>query len=79
MATNPYFNYSMPDYGNAVSKMEVDARVRGGLMTMCEFAGHEFSPDKARKCKFYDKSKRRTCCLYYVSGVGACQYWKEGE
>jgi hypothetical protein len=45
----------------------VDARVRqyGPWKHICEFVGTEFSPDKTRKCKFYDKSSQRNCCMWF--------------
>jgi hypothetical protein len=56
---------------------EVDARVRGGLMTTCEFAGNEHSPKKMRKCKHYTKASRHNRCMHYREEMnGACDCGK---
>lgn len=53
--------------------MSVDARVHGGMMTLCEFAGHEFDSDKKRRCKFYDKSSvSKWRCMYYRETMDCC-------
>jgi hypothetical protein len=53
---------------------ECDARVRGGIMTLCEFAGHSHDPDKRRRCKFWDESSHnKGACMYYRKDFnGAC-------
>ena len=53
---------------------DVDARIRGGLMTTCEFAGHECDPDKRRRCKHYIKATfEPTRCMHYRADMnGAC-------
>lgn len=57
----------------AISSMtDVDARVRGGLMTMCEFAGNENNPDNTRKCKYYEKASHHNRCMYYRDETGVC-------
>ena len=72
------FYYNQHNQASAVTKtaMQVDARVKGGLMVLCEFAGNEFNPEETRRCKYYDKSRQRTCCMYYHpeinDGVGDC-------
>jgi hypothetical protein len=57
--------------GASPSVTEVDARVRGGLMVVCEFKGHEHDPDRKRRCKLYDKSSQRGCCMYYHEEITA--------
>lgn len=65
--------YSTPEWAMS-SFSEVDARVKGGLMVVCEFKGQPESPDKLRKCKFYQPSQHRHCCLHYRDeiDVGIC-------
>lgn len=87
MATNPIFKlgstnmeyqYSYNQAVETVGISTVDARVRGGMITLCEFAGNQFDPDKKRQCKHFDKSKQRSCCMYYREEYGgACDCIKE--
>jgi hypothetical protein len=60
---------------------QVDGRVcAGGLWTwLCEFVGTGVSPDKTRKCKYYDKSSQRSCCIYFrdTLEVAVCDCMKE--
>jgi hypothetical protein len=50
--------------GTTNAPMSVDARIRGGIATLCEFVGNEFDPDKKRRCKYFNKSKYRDCCQW---------------
>lgn len=80
MTYNPYASLmSTPPNVETVGKTEVDARVKGGLMTVCSHAGNLLNPEKTRYCKFYTKSSQRTCCMYYHQEieVGACDCRKE--
>jgi hypothetical protein len=78
--------YKMFDFTKAIPRTDgvgtsnaataVDARVKGGMMTVCEFAGDEFDPDKRRRCKHYNKSQYRACCHWFYEDieVGHCGY-----
>jgi len=52
----------------------VDARVMGGMMQVCEFRGEDKNAEGTRKCKFYNKSDYRLCCMHYYEkiDIGAC-------
>lgn len=68
-----WYSHPQSNGEGATNLTAVDARVRGGLMVLCEFAGNECDPDKRRKCKHYDKSRYRDCCMYYHDDdVGNC-------
>jgi hypothetical protein len=55
--------------------MLCDARVQGGMMTLCEFAGHQYDPDRRRRCKNFKKATWRSNCMHYREDiVGACDY-----
>ena len=60
---------------------EVDGRVISGGMWkwLCEFVGTGFSPDQTRKCKYYDKSNQRSCCIHFrdTLDVAVCDCQKE--
>jgi hypothetical protein len=58
---------------------DVDGRVRGGLMVVCEFAGKEFSPEGGRRCKKYQKHsfKLDTCRFYRKDLNGGCDCGEE--
>lgn len=64
--------------GPTESATIVDARVFGGMFTICEFRGNEFDPEKKRKCKHYFKSYARDCCGHYRDDteIGACDCGK---
>lgn len=83
MATNPLFGnapgaYSIP---TTTPVSLVDARVRGvgPWSQTCEFVGTGESPDKTRKCKYYDKSSQRTCCSWFRDDldIAGCDCRKE--
>ena len=73
MTTNPLLGgapgaYTHSKCGDTViSVMLVDARVRvaGPWSQTCKFVGTGESPDKTRKCKHYEKSSQRKCCVYF--------------
>jgi hypothetical protein len=66
--------------GTTNAATAVDARVKptqfGELMQVCEFQGSEFDADKRRRCKHYNKSQHRNCCLWFYSeiDIGQCGY-----
>jgi hypothetical protein len=55
---------------------DVDGRVRGGLMVVCEFAGKEFSPEGGRKSHYsidyicWDMSNHNYICCVFCCGCG---------
>ena len=56
--------------------LDVDARQRG-MMTTCKHNGQQLSKDGKCRCKYYDKSRNRECCMYYnetikCKDVGIC-------
>jgi hypothetical protein len=60
----------------SVSVMEVDARFDGGMLTICEFAGHPQDPEGKRRCKHFVKATHRGGCMHYRGEdfLGACDY-----
>lgn len=62
--------------GTTNAATAVDARVRGGLMCVCEFQGAQYDPEKKRRCKHYNKSNYRQCCQWFYEDieVGHCGY-----
>jgi len=55
----------------------VDARVRGGMLTICEFAGRKHSPAGHRKCKLFEEASRdQKWCMYYREDTGHCDCTK---
>ena len=76
------FYYNQHNQASAVTQTAtpVDARVRGGLMTVCEFQGKEFDSEKKRRCKFYNKSQYRDSeCMYFYSDIEVGHCGKAGE
>lgn len=67
------------ELGTPLYPTTVDARTRTGMWVICEFKGNEKSSDDSRKCKHYDKSANRSCCMYYrdTLDAGVCDCQKE--
>jgi hypothetical protein len=66
-----------PDIITGVLLTGVDARVRGGLLTTCEFSGHKKSPDNLRECKHHEPASHHSRCMYYRDETGGCDCIKD--
>lgn len=70
----PFAAPTPPTVASTPSPMSVDARVRGGVFTLCEFAGRQCDPDGQRCCKFYRKATRFDRCMSFRDETGHCDF-----
>lgn len=58
---------------------EIDARqtIYGEKMQTCKFNGEETNKEKTLKCKFYEKSDYRPCCMWFYPEIDHC--CKQGD